>query len=171
MHDRPEKVFHVYIMASKPRGVLYVGMTSELAGRAWKHREHVLEGFTKRYWVDRLVYFECHDDARVAAQRERAMKRWRRDWKIEPIERHNPIPDLIRDGICSRTWCGPMASSGDHDGAGSRIASANASASGTQGERCVTFRSGSIARPVVRGIRRPESQSEPSGPLGPSVGR
>jgi putative endonuclease len=48
MYDRPEKVFHVYIMASKPRGVLYVGMTSGLAGRAWKHRERVLEGFTKR---------------------------------------------------------------------------------------------------------------------------
>ena len=49
MHDRPEKVFHVYIMASKPRGVPYVGMSSDLAGRAWKHREHVLEGFTERY--------------------------------------------------------------------------------------------------------------------------
>jgi putative endonuclease len=49
MRDRPEKVFHIYIMASKPRGVLYVGMTSDLTGRAWKHREHVLEGFTKRY--------------------------------------------------------------------------------------------------------------------------
>jgi len=56
MRERPEKVFYVYIMASKPRGVLYVGMSSDLAGRAWKHREHVLEGFTKRYWVDRLVY-------------------------------------------------------------------------------------------------------------------
>ena len=49
MHDRPEKVFRIFIMASKPRGVLYVGMSSDLAGRAWKHREHVLEGFTKRY--------------------------------------------------------------------------------------------------------------------------
>ena len=83
MRDRPPKIFHVYMTASKPRGVLYVGMTSDLAGRAWKHREHVLEGFTKRYWVDRLVYFERHDDANVAARRERAMKRWRRDWKIE----------------------------------------------------------------------------------------
>jgi len=45
MHDRPEKVFHVYILANKPRGVLYVGMSSDLGGRAWKHREHVLEGF------------------------------------------------------------------------------------------------------------------------------
>ena len=75
MHERPEKVFHVYITASRPRGVLYVGMTSDLVGRAWKHRERVLGGFSKRYWVDRLVYFERHGDARVAARRERAMKR------------------------------------------------------------------------------------------------
>ena len=103
MRDRPPKVFHVYIMASKPRGVLYVGMTSDLAGRAWKHREHVLEGFSKRYWVDRLVYFEGHDDASVAARRERAMKRWRRDWKIDLVETRairsgiNPGRDLFGD--------------------------------------------------------------------------
>jgi putative endonuclease len=102
MRDRPPKTFHVYIMASKPRGVLYVGMTSDLAGHAWKHRERVLEGFTKRYWVDRLVYFERHDDASVAARRERTMKRWRRDWKIELIEKHNPtwrdlFADVLRD--------------------------------------------------------------------------
>ncbi|HEY5828352.1 MAG TPA: GIY-YIG nuclease family protein [Hyphomicrobiaceae bacterium] len=113
MRDRPPKVFHVYIMASKPRGVLYVGMTSDLAGRAWKHREHVLEVFSKRYWVDRLVYFEGHDDASVAARRERAMKRWRRDWKIELVEKSNPIPDLIRDAISSATCCGTTASSGE----------------------------------------------------------
>ena len=109
MRDRPLKVFHVYIMASKPLGVLYVGMTSDLAGRAWKHREHVLEAFTKRYWVDRPVHFERHGDTSIAARRERAMKRWRRDWKIQLIEKHNPIPDLIRDAICSRTYCETMA--------------------------------------------------------------
>jgi len=98
MRDRPPKVLHVYIMASKPRGVLYVGMTSDLAGRAWKHRQRVLEGFTRRYWVDRLVYFERHADASLAARRERAMKRWRRDWKIELVEKHNPTwRDLFAD--------------------------------------------------------------------------
>ena len=75
MRDNPDKDFHVYIMASGPRGVLYVGMTSDLAGRAWEHRQRVLDGFTKRYRVDRLVYFECHDEAAFAARRERAMKR------------------------------------------------------------------------------------------------
>ena len=78
MHE-DAKVFHVYILASRPRGVLYVGMTSDLPDRTWEHRERLLDGFTKRYWVNRLVYFERHDDARVAARRERAMKRWRRD--------------------------------------------------------------------------------------------
>jgi putative endonuclease len=102
MRNGPAKVFHVYITASKPRGVLYVGMTSDLAGRAWQHREHVRGGFSKRYWVDRLVYFERHDDAQVAAGRERAVKRWRRDWKIELIEKHNPtwrdlFADVLRD--------------------------------------------------------------------------
>ncbi len=102
MDQKPAKVFHVYIMASGPRGVLYVGLTSDLAGRAWEHRERVLDGFTKHYWVDRLVYFEPHDDASVAARRERAMKRWRRDWKIELIEKNNPtwrdlFADVLRD--------------------------------------------------------------------------
>jgi putative endonuclease len=97
-----DKIFHVYIKASGPRGVLYVGMTSDLPGRAWEHREHVLAGFTKRYWVDRLVYFEAHDDAGFAARRERALKRWRRDWKIELIEKGNPTwRDLFADVVAA----------------------------------------------------------------------
>jgi putative endonuclease len=100
MHDRPHKVYHVYVTASAPRGVLYIGMTSELAQRVWQHRERVRQGFTKRYWVDRLVCYEPHDDASVAAQRERAMKRWRREWKIALIEKHNPSwRDLFADVV------------------------------------------------------------------------
>ena len=79
MTERPEKVFHVHMTASKPRGVLYVGMTSDLAGRAWEHRERVIDGFTKKYWAGRLVYFEPHETADSAAKCERLMKRWRRD--------------------------------------------------------------------------------------------
>ena len=98
-----EKTYWVYIAASKPHGVLYVGMTSYLAGRTWEHRERVIDGFTKRYWVGRLVYFEAHDDAATAAKRERAMKRWRRDWKIQLIEKTNPTwrdlsGDVVRVG-------------------------------------------------------------------------
>ncbi len=99
--QRHPKRFWVYITANGPRGILYTGMSSDLAGRAWQHREKVLEGFTKKYGVDHLVYFEEHDDAAVAARRERAMKRWRRDWKIQLIENFNPawrdlFPDVVR---------------------------------------------------------------------------
>ena len=76
--------------ASWLRGVIYVGMTSDLAGRAWEHRERVLDGFTKRYWAGRLVYFERHETADAAIRREKLMKRWRRDWKINAIEAMNP---------------------------------------------------------------------------------
>ena len=96
------KVYWVYITASGPRGVLYVGMTSDLSGRSEEHREGLIEDFAKRYGVDRLVYFEAHDEAAIAARHERAMKRWRRDWKIELIERTNPtwrdlFADVLRD--------------------------------------------------------------------------
>ena len=84
------KDYWVYIMTNESRGVLYVGMTSDLVGRAVQHRDRLLDGFTKKYGVDRLVYFESHDQAHIAARRERAMKRWRRDWKTELIEQANP---------------------------------------------------------------------------------
>lgn len=98
MQDR--KTFWVYITASKPRGVLYVGMTSDLAARTWHHRERVVEGFTKQYWANRLVYFEAHHDATIAARRERALKRWRREWKINLIEKDNPTwRDLFEEAV------------------------------------------------------------------------
>ncbi len=84
------KDYWVYIMTNESRGVLYVGMTSDLVGRAVQHSDRLLDGFTKKYGVNRLVYFESHDQAHIAARRERAMKRWRRDWKIELIEQANP---------------------------------------------------------------------------------
>ena len=92
--------YWVYIAAIKPHGVLYIGMTSDLAGATWEHRERVIDGFTKRYWVGRLVYFEAHADAATAAERERAMKRWRRDWKIQLTEKNNPTwRDLFGDVV------------------------------------------------------------------------
>lgn len=84
------KTYYIYIIASGPRGVVYIGMTSDLLGRIYEHRDHSIDGFTKKYWVYRLVYFEGHDDPDVASRRERSMKRWRRDWKIELIEKDNP---------------------------------------------------------------------------------
>ena len=95
-----DKSYFIYITANEPRGVLYVGMTSDLPRRAWQHREKVLEGFTKKYGVDRLVYFERHDDAAFAARRERLMQRWRRGWKIKLIETNNPTwRDLFADAV------------------------------------------------------------------------
>ncbi|MDX2203992.1 MAG: GIY-YIG nuclease family protein [Hyphomicrobiaceae bacterium] len=84
------KTYFVYITSNAPRGVLYVGMTSDLAKRAHEHHHRLMAGFTRRYWVDRVVYFEPHGDARVAANRERVLKRWRREWKIRLVERLNP---------------------------------------------------------------------------------
>jgi putative endonuclease len=100
MQTQPKR-FWIYITASEPRGVLYIGMSSDLASRAWQHRERVIDGFTSKYGVDRLVYFEEHSDAALAAKRERAMKRWLRDWKIKLIEASNPtwrdlFPDVVR---------------------------------------------------------------------------
>ena len=100
MRNGNEKAFFVYITASGPRGVLYIGVTSDLPGRTWEHRARVLDGFTKRYWVDRLVYYEFHESADSALPRERAMKRWRRNWKSELIETINPTwADLYRQAL------------------------------------------------------------------------
>jgi putative endonuclease len=100
MNNWGPKDFFVYMTASKARGVIYTGMTSFLAGRAWEHRERVVDGFTKKFWVGRLVYFEHHDLVEVAQRREYLMKRWRRDWKIELIEQANPTwRDLFYDAV------------------------------------------------------------------------
>ena len=81
---------HSHRVRRSPRGALYVGMTSNLPGRAWEHRERVIDGFTKRYWAGRLVYYESRETGEGASRRERSMKRWRHDWKIELIEKGNP---------------------------------------------------------------------------------
>jgi putative endonuclease len=80
----------VYIMTNRPNGTLYVGVTSDLARRAWEHREGVVEGFTKRYGLKRLVFFETHDDIREAIRREKRLKHWPRAWKVNLILVDNP---------------------------------------------------------------------------------
>ena len=79
----------VYILASKPRGTLYVGVTSNLPKRTTEHRNGTLPGFAKRYNVKRLVYFERHDTMEAAILREKQVKEWKRAWKIELIEASN----------------------------------------------------------------------------------
>ena len=85
-----EKLFAVYMMASRRRGTLYIGVTSHLPKRVWEHREGVVEGFTKCYGVRKLVWFEVHDNAESAITREKQLKEWRRAWKIDLIEERNP---------------------------------------------------------------------------------
>jgi putative endonuclease len=81
---------YVYLLASKPYRTLYVSVTSDLARRVWEHRVRAVLGFTARYGVDRLVWFEAHDSADVAMLREKQIKELKRDWKINLIERDNP---------------------------------------------------------------------------------
>ncbi len=81
---------YVYILASDHYGTLYVGVTNDLIRRIGEHRANVVEGFTKKYEVHRLVYFEEFDDPRSAIEREKKLKRWRRDWKIALFEPLNP---------------------------------------------------------------------------------
>ena len=90
--------YWVYIMASKPFGTLYVGMTSELAHRVYQHREGLVEGFTKRHNVKMLVFCEEHATAAAAIQREKNIKRWPRSWKVDLIRKMNPEwRDLFED--------------------------------------------------------------------------
>ena len=80
----------VYILASRPHGTLYVGVTSDLSRRMESHRWGSVPGFTEKYHVKTLVYFELHEDMREAIQREKRIKKWNREWKINLIERSNP---------------------------------------------------------------------------------
>ena len=80
----------VYILASKRNGTLYVGVTSNLIQRVWQHRNDQVEGFTKRYKVHTLVWYEKHETMESAIAREKAIKEWQRAWKLELIEAANP---------------------------------------------------------------------------------
>ncbi len=80
----------VYILASRRNGTLYVGVTSDLIKRIWEHKSDAIDGFTKRYGVHDLVWFEQHEDMMSAIAREKAIKEWKRAWKLELIEKSNP---------------------------------------------------------------------------------
>ena len=82
--------YFVYILTNKPRGTLYVGVTNDLVRRVFEHREGVVPGFTKRYGLKTLVYFEKYDDPTTAIQREKNIKHWSRLWKLELVEASNP---------------------------------------------------------------------------------
>lgn len=84
------KKYYVYILASKARGTLYIGLTNDLQRRCYQHRSGVADGFTKKYKVHRLVYCDNTNDVSVAISREKQLKNWRRQWKINLIEATNP---------------------------------------------------------------------------------
>ena len=83
--------FHVYLLASGQHGTLYLGVTRDLARRVNEHKTKVLPGFSRKYGVDRLVWYEEYPTAQDAIDREKDMKKWRRDWKITLIEENNPL--------------------------------------------------------------------------------
>jgi putative endonuclease len=94
-------LFYVYLLASQKQGTLYLGITRDLVRRVYQHKEKLLPGFTSKYDVYRLVWFEAYDDPTNAIEREKEIKKWRRAWKIALIEKDNPdwkdlYPDIVR---------------------------------------------------------------------------
>ena len=90
--------YFVYILASQRNGTLYVGVTNDLVRRVGEHKSKVAPGFTNDYGVDKLVYFESYASITQARENEARLKRWRRDWKLDLIEKHNPTwRDLSQD--------------------------------------------------------------------------
>ena len=95
-----EKQFFIYILSSQRNGTLYTGVTSNLVKRIWEHKSNQVEGFTRKYNVKNLVFFEVHGNAESAITREKQIKKWKRAWKLRLIEEKNPnwkdLYDMIR---------------------------------------------------------------------------
>jgi putative endonuclease len=92
--------YYVYILASKIGGTLYTGVTNDLVRRVYEHRAGSVEGFTRKYGVTRLVYFEAHSSIEAAILREKQIKKWNRVWKVRLIEEKNPNWDDLYNSIC-----------------------------------------------------------------------
>jgi putative endonuclease len=106
------KTFCVYMLASKPNGTLYVGVTSNLVARLWQHRSHVVKGFSDRYEVTRLVWYEVHDSAEFAIAREKQLKKWRRAWKVQLLSEANPDWDDLAPKVFAEWGGGELAEDG-----------------------------------------------------------
>jgi putative endonuclease len=94
-----DRQFYVYILASGRYGTLYVGITNDLVRRAWEHRNDVVKGFTHEHGVHRLVWYETHSTAMEAIKREKLIKKWHRDWKVNLIQGMNPGWDDLFEAI------------------------------------------------------------------------
>ena len=95
-----DKQYFVYLLANKPYGTLYTGVTSNLIQRIYQHEEQFVEGFTKKYDIHNLVYYEIYGDINEAILREKKIKKWRRQWKINLIEQANPHWINLAIGLC-----------------------------------------------------------------------
>ena len=84
-----QKYYYVYILCSDKNGTLYIGVTNNLIKRVFEHKNKVFKGFTEKYDINKLIYYECYDNIEYAIQREKRMKKWNRNWKIELIEKNN----------------------------------------------------------------------------------
>ena len=92
------KTYCVYMLCSRQNGTLYVGVTSDLMKRIYEHKNNLVEGFTKKYHVHRLVWYETHETPDTAIEREKQIKKWERAWKLRLVEEHNPgWKDLYND--------------------------------------------------------------------------
>jgi putative endonuclease len=90
---------YVYIVTNKPSGTLYIGVTSDLIKRTYEHKNKLADGFTKRYGLDQLVYYEVHERIEAALLREKQMKEWKRNWKLQQIMEMNPEWKELYDEI------------------------------------------------------------------------
>ena len=93
------KNYYTYILASKRNGTLYIGVTNDLVRRIYEHKNHLIEGFTSKYDVSRLVYYEITSDVKSALSREKQLKSWNRQWKLELIEKSNPNWNDLYDDL------------------------------------------------------------------------
>jgi putative endonuclease len=93
--------YYVYILASRKDGAIYVGVTNDLVRRVYEHRTKAVPGFTAKYNITRLVWFEIYDDPESAISREKELKKWKRAWKIQLIEAKNPKWDDLYESICN----------------------------------------------------------------------
>ncbi|MHB1661893.1 MAG: GIY-YIG nuclease family protein [bacterium] len=94
------KKYYVYILSSKRNGTLYTGVTSDIIKRVYEHKHNVVEGFTNKYNVHQLVWYEIHNSAELAINREKQIKKWKRAWKVELIEKKNPEWIDLYESIC-----------------------------------------------------------------------
>ena len=93
------KNYYVYILASQRNGTLYIGITSDLTRRIWEHKTKLIKGFTSKYGVNQLVYYEEYQDVSMAISREKRLKEWPRKWKLHLIEKNNPYWNDLYDAL------------------------------------------------------------------------